>query len=261
MTNFKAGFILCCALFLTACMGAGSGAGPAVTAGKMPGGLKQALCSNEPSTALGILNKVEETPSNRLFAAIALYQGGKAVTARGMLATLARAGHSDGVKIKCGSLNLQGTVSAVAAEQLVDIQRLLVAHDVQLVPKQTLHSSLEAREDTAKATAPKAPKNAAAELLKVNTTITMPLTANMNGTWFAHFASYFDQSKANTAISTFEKRYPALQGALDLWRVNSRMGTVWRVGVPVEEWSDADRLCIAVKASDDYCKVYDRLAQ
>ncbi|WND03915.1 hypothetical protein QGN29_05955 [Temperatibacter marinus] len=257
MKQVKSIIALCSLLYLSACQV--GGAGPSIRSEKIASPLKSALCAKDPAAALSHLNQASDTPVNNLFAAVALTQGGKHLTARQIFADLARSNDQSGINLSC--LSLAGTVSSVAADQLVMLQQILVQHDVKLVAEKPLHSGL----DPVKPTQKKAAKQTldrdqqAAALLRLNTQITTPASATMAGTWFSHFASYFSEDKATAAVAIFEERYKPLKGVIGIWTVQSNRGIVWRVGVPADEWSDTDRLCVTIRAVGDYCKVIDRL--
>lgn len=266
---FKSAVLASMGLVLTACS-AGANTGPSASLAasadlgkpyKISRALKKALCNNRPALALGLLNKQPQSPANGLLAALALHQGGKSVTAAGLLAPLAAGNHQQRVKLSCkNGPAFDQTVSRVASQQLASVQAVLRAHDVDLAPAKALHTGLAAMKDPAASVNTKQALNTkAANQLKLNIKIEMPPSHNVAGTWFTHFSSYFDEAKAVNAIDIFEKRYDTLKGAVDYWRVSTSKGTVWRVGVAVDDWSDADRLCISVRARGDYCKIYDRL--
>lgn len=260
----KLGLLTAGCLTLSACMGTSGGQSIPLTAPNKD--LKQALCAKSPAQAINLLNQQADTPANNLYAAIAMEQGGRLVSARTLYQDLVNSGAQDGIKLTCddSALNLSGSVSTIAAKKLNQVEQILKQHDVNLTPRKPLHAGLKAMKDPAASKTKKTAKTAQmneqlAAGLKLNTKIVMPPSANLSGTWFAHFASYFDAGKATNAITIFEKRYAPLKGSVGVWTVSTAKGTVWRVGVAANEWADTDRLCVTIRSRGAYCKVIDRL--
>ncbi len=87
--------------------------------------------------------------------------------------------------------------------------------------------------------------------------VTLPDSVSANGQWFAHIASYRTEENANSYHGKLEEQYPALKGNTQKWQITTSKGPTWRLGVRVNEWSDADRLCVIIRSKEEYCRVID----
>ncbi len=87
--------------------------------------------------------------------------------------------------------------------------------------------------------------------------VTRPSSASLSGFNFAHFQSYRDVTKLQSAIRALEAQYPALRGGFSDWEVNAGGRQTWRVGVRTIDILDAEALCRQVTDAGNYCRVLD----
>ncbi len=228
------------------------------------GAVISALCGGRNQEALDRLNTQPSSISNLLLKAVALEKSGLPVKARNAYATVARSGNRQKMNVKCKAVPLRGPLVEVASKRLIALQRKLVALDMDFMANTTkLHDSLgtptppkPVRKNSAKTKA----KNRDTKGLKlIALDVTRPRSHHPQGSWYAHLASYSSYENAIEYTSTLEKSYPALKGAISIWQISTANGQAFRLGVPVEQWSEADRLCVTIRSTGEYCRVLDRM--
>ena len=230
----------------------------------LSGSVISALCGGRNQEALDRLNAQPSSIGNLLLKAVALEKSGLPVKARNAYATVARSGNRQKLSVKCKAAPLRGSMVEVASKRLIALQRKLVELDMNFLASTTkLHDSLGTP------TPPKpAPKSSGKTKSKKRDTkglklialdVTLPRSHHPKGSWYAHLSSYDSYEDAVKYTSTLEKSYSALKGAINIWQISTANGQAFRLGVPVEQWSDADRLCVTIRSTGEYCHVLDRM--
>ena len=242
-------------LFLPACTGAPSflgGSPNRVTSGgpvHMSDTALRALCAGQAKEAVELLMaEPMASPTDIFFSAVALEQAGHPAKARNLYASVMRAGSTALVKIRCGGTTVaNGNVMDEAALRLATISRNLALLDVDLRPTRPLHLGLPPSKKSAKSiqSAYRGPRM----------TVVAPEGQSPFGQWFVHLASYGSIESATKSKSTLSKQFPALNGIIDQWEVNSSGRTAIRLGIRVQGKAAAQKLCTSVKSQGKYCAV------
>ncbi|MCK0069274.1 SPOR domain-containing protein [Kordiimonas laminariae] len=253
-------FILATTL-VAACSGGGSSKLPTAQTGRtieMPRAALSALCQNAPVEALDLLSEEPmASPADRFFVAAALERGGMVTRARQIYAGLMQTNTRESVSILCGDeIIAYGPVPNEAGRRLAVISRDMALLDANLRPTRPLHKGLPASSKPQQTVLPAAGKPTPRRTKGPVTSLPRPTTNSPFGNWFVHLSSYRSMDNAIKNRPTLETKYPALKGFIDQWEVDSG-GTAIRLGVRLQDKSEADRLCAAIKNSGNYCAVMD----
>ncbi|WP_420428742.1 hypothetical protein [Kordiimonas sp.] len=226
-----------------------------VTTQRASNAVEQAMCEGRAIDAARILiSEPLSSPADRFYTGLALEQSGKPVAARRIYASLMSSGSRDRVFLRCGNeVMADGAVGSEAGRRLAIIASELQAMDAARMQPVRLDHSLpsitEKPADVARTTP-------AAGNTGPRRDVSRPSGSSPLGRWFAHLASYRSYEQAVSSKSILEKKYPALSGIIDQWEVNVG-GFALRLGVRLQEKSDAQTLCSQVKSQGDYCAVMD----
>ncbi|UTW55240.1 SPOR domain-containing protein [Kordiimonas sp. SCSIO 12610] len=280
--------MISCVIILSAC-GAGNsldttnindpdtlGANEVVTLGP----IETAICENRPEGVPSILSQFQSFQTyDRFLSAYAYELDGHPIRAKAIYTSLDKTTLDDtAVSLTCGNTkHFEGTIRAIITMRLSAIDSQLKSLGVNFVgPLKPLHAGLAAAPrqpiQIVQTPTPEPIVRKAAEkpkAIKPNDKpsqanpffkpleVTLPESVNANGRWFSHIASYGTLENANSYRSRLEDKYPALVGHIQDWQVTAKNGTAWRLGVRVNEWSDADRLCVIIRSKEEYCRVLD----
>ncbi len=258
----KTSMVLSVASLVGACSSGGSSFSsnsPSLRSGEtmtMGSAAEAALCQNKPGRALAILSAEPfSSPTDKFFMAVALEKSGHANRARQTYASVMQSGSNDNVSLRCGNETIaMGAVTSEAGKRLANISRHLALLDVNMHPRPPLHRGL------ASMSRPVAlpPVRSSSGTRKPNqapvTTLAAPRNQDPFGDWFVHLASYRSIDNATKSLPVLERKYPALAGNIDQWQVNSS-GTAIRLGLRLNNKSEADSICAAIKQSSNYCAV------
>ena len=257
----KTSLFLMASALVAACSGEGVGNLPDVQTGRtieMPRAALSAFCQNAPAEALELLSaEPMASPADRFFIAAALERSGRVTRARQVYAGLMQTNTRENVSILCGDqIIAHGPVTDEAGRRLAIISRDMALLDANMRPNRPLHAGLPASNKPQQTVLPAAGTRKPVRSKGPVTNIPKPTTNSPFGTWFVHLSSYRSMDNAIKNRPTLEAKYPALQGFIDQWEVDSR-GTAIRLGVRLQDKAEADRLCAAVKNSGNYCAVID----
>ncbi len=228
---------------------AGTVATPA-TASLMKDAVQSALCKGNAHGAVQLLAAEPlVSPTDRFYLALAYELDGHPSIAQPLYAQIMQTGSNGYVKVKCGrTVIADGSLSAEAARRLATVARNLAVMDVNLRPSPSLHEGIpEANPQTNKKGVYNGP---ALEVKK-------PDGQTPFGQWFSHLASYTSMDSAVKNKGTLEAKFPALAGIIDQWEIVANGRKAVRLGIRVQEKSDADELCQTVKSHNEYCAVID----
>lgn len=224
-----------------------AGTGPLI---RMQDDVLAAVCEGHAEDAVAIMSSEPlMSPTDRFFVALATEVAGHPARARQLYARVMQSGATERVNVECGRQILaDGPVSDEAAKRLAAVARDLAVLDANLRPTPPLHTGLPAAAPT-KASATSTYTGPALP-------VTTPGSVSPFGQWFVHLASYRSMDNATKNRTTIEQKFPALSGILDQWEVNVN-GTAIRLGVRLNDRSEATGLCNAVKSQGAYCAVLD----
>ncbi len=237
--------------------------GTAIPKGSLyaPPAFQDAICNNTPAKAYEVIANLDaDTRSNNLLMAYALEQRGHAVRARNIYARLAkrdaRSNADAFISLKCGRLvHFSGPIHTVAGQRLAVVSQTLALLDADLAKQDHLHAGLGPTlmsKVNVKAKKPSGPT-----LTLRSARIELPQSASKRGQWFSHLASYNTDNDAQKYMKIAKTTYKVLADHLILWEMKTAKSKAWRLGVRSGNWSDADKLCVTIKASGAYCRVID----
>ncbi|WP_417464156.1 hypothetical protein [Kordiimonas sp.] len=217
--------------------------------------VEQAMCEGRAIDAARMLmSEPLSSAPDRFYTGLALEQSGRPVAARRVYASLMNSGSRDMVFMRCGNeIMADGMVGSEAGRRLAIIASELQTMDVARMQPVRLDHGLPAMTEKPADVARTAP---AAGNTGPRRDVTRPSGSSPLGRWFAHLASYRSYEQAVSSKSILEKKYPALSGIIDQWEVNVG-GFALRLGVRLQEKSDAQTMCNQVKSQGDYCAVLD----
>lgn len=220
---------------------------------RMADNVLSAICSGRPDNAVQILSlEPLASPTDQFFKAFSLEQSGRPAAARHLYVRLMQSGATDRINIRCGGETLaNGSVADVSAQRLATVSQNLALLDADLRPTPRLHDGLPSTSPATKRSSSGTSYSGPA------IPVSAPGSQSPFGQWFAHLASYMSLENAQKNRSTLEGQFPALQGIIDQWEVNSGGRTAIRLGIRVQNKADADTLCQAVKSQGKYCAVID----
>lgn len=218
----------------------------------LPEGLEDAICQGRAQEAVDALTAEPlVSVSDQFFTALALEEAGKATRARLVYAGVMQSGSNDIVRARCPGRTLaDGPVMDEAAKRLAALSQTLAALDVDLAPSTVLHDGL-----------PSSGPVRAVDPVRFSggppRAVARPASQSPLGQWFVHLASYRSMDNAMRNKSTLERRFPALAGLIDQWELDVSGSLAIRLGIRVDNRTDADTLCAEVKSQQEYCAVID----
>ncbi|WCL54208.1 hypothetical protein [Gimibacter soli] len=258
------------ALLVSAGLGIGGAAGAAPKA--IPKAIAKPFCEGDYEAAAAALSASGNTDiASRFYAAYIAELLGHGGRIRPLYMALASSDDRTPVALSCSGKSIL-PVNEAASGRLTVIAFALRSMDAAVGVPFKLHRGLPetkpvrvpsapataatptpAKSSSPKPVAPKPDRPAPSPSIEV----TAPASHDPNGRWFAHLVSFFEAAEAAESVKGEIRRYPALAGMFDTMQVTAKGRDTWRVGVRTSDWSDADRLCVAVRASGDYCRVID----
>ncbi|WP_308910673.1 SPOR domain-containing protein [Pseudokordiimonas caeni] len=259
------------ALLVSAGLGIGGAAGAAPKA--IPKAIAKPFCEGDYEAAAAALSASGNNDiASRFYAAYIAELLGHGGRIRPLYMALASSDDRTPVALSCSGKSIL-PVNEAAAGRLTVIAFALRSMDAAVGAPFRLHRGLPETKPVRVASAPakastpaptktsspkpdaSKPDNQPASSPSIE--VTPPASHDPNGRWFAHLVSFFEAAEAAESVKGQARRYPALAGMFDTMQVTAKGRDTWRVGVRTSDWADADRLCVAIRASGDYCRVID----